>query len=554
MREIIIDTDTKGVYDYEKKIYIIYNKDTATTRTEAKEVMRVLAVLFGTAPIEDEDHNPITKDRLEAFATETLYLKDLSYTWEDTGAYIKTVQFNDYSKYPLTLDAEKKKLYIMNTPVIFDLILNVNMRERLEQIQAFYKDTLGLYLELTDLREVYCTLTNYMHNPDTHTYTYTPTCYNVIQQPTEEQESTYPLVYSNILKLHDYLDKSPAHYSCTLNPTDKYTPQEIAKIIRIEGNVITLSTTVPSIIHIGSKIQLTNTVTTVDMSTYSSDGTYEVKDIQDNLIYTTENLPADFLVLLPTLNIVAYPSTVQSMNREAQSITLTNSATNFVVGDTVIVEHADVVTEYDTLHNDGFYTIIRIEGNTLYTQEAITTDYSGGTATLYKPIPVAEIEEINTGGNIVVAPTQYYSKLTVNANVVNIPPDQDVYKIQHATVTGIYTGGNIQLDTAWNNNVQQAGVLNERIPYPNTLVTVSDSDAELVLPNGSFMLDDTEQAVAYLGLLEGLQLPDTENENHLGFFDNCYKEVKDYYIIHVSTGNNMKLLGLYSKIYKDKEV
>ena len=554
MREIIIDTDTKVVYDYEKKIYIIYNKDTATTRTEAKEVMRVLAVLFGTAPIEDEDHNPIAKDRLEAFATETLYLKDLSYTWEDTGAYIKTVQFNDYSKYPLTLDAEKKKLYIMNTPVIFDLILNVNMRERLEQIQAFYKDTLGLYLELTDLREVYCTLTNYMHNPDTHTYTYTPTCYNVIQQPTEEQESTYPLVYSNILKLHDYLDKSPAHYSCTLNPTDKYTPQEIAKIIRIEGNVITLSTTVPSIIHIGSKIQLTNTVTTVDMSTYSSDGTYEVKDIQDNLIYTTENLPADFLVLLPTLNIVAYPSTVQSMNREAQSITLTNSATNFVVGDTVIVEHADVVTEYDTLHNDGFYTIIRIEGNTLYTQEAITTDYSGGTATLYKPIPVAEIEEINTGGNIVVAPTQYYSKLTVNANVVNIPPDQDVYKIQHATVTGIYTGGNIQLDTAWNNNVQQAGVLNERIPYPNTLVTVSDSDAELVLPNGSFMLDDTEQAVAYLGLLEGLQLPDTENENHLGFFDNCYKEVKDYYIIHVSTGNNMKLLGLYSKIYKDKEV
>lgn len=554
MREIIIDTDTKVVYDYEKKIYIIYNKDTATTRTEAKEVMRVLAVLFGTAPIEDEDHNPITKDRLEAFATETLYLESLAYTWEDTGAYIKTIQFNDYSKYPLTLDAEKKKLYIMNTPVIFDLILNVNMRERLEQIQAFYKDTLGLYLELTDLREVYCTLTNYMHNPDTHTYTYTPTCYNVIQQPTEDQESTYSLVYSNILKLHDYLDKSPAHYSCTLNPTDQYTPQEIAKITRIEGNVITLNTTVPSIIHVGSKIQLTNTVTTVDMSTYSSDGTYTVKDIQDNLIYTTENLPADFLVLLPTLNIVAYPSTVQSMNRENQTITLTNSATNFVVGDTVIVEHADVVTEYDTLHNDGFYTIIKIEGNTLYTQEAITTDYSGGTATLYKPIPVAEIEEINTGGNIVVAPTKYYSKLTVNANVVNIPPDQDVYKIQHATVTGIYTGGNIQLDTAWNNNVQQAGVLNERIPYPNTLVTVSDSNAPVVLPNGSFMLDDTEQAVAYLGLLEGLQLPDTENENHLGFFDNCYKEVKDYYIIHVSTGNNMKLLGLYSKIYKDKEV
>ena len=554
MREIIIDTDTKVVYDYEKKIYIIYNKDTATTRTEAKEVMRVLAVLFGTAPIEDEDHNPITKDRLEAFAKETLYLESLAYTWEDTGAYIKTVQFNDYSKYPLTLDAEKKKLYIMNTPVIFDLILNVNMRERLEQIQAFYKDTLGLYLELTDLREVYCTLTNYMHNPDTHTYTYTPTCYNVIQQPTEDQESTYSLVYSNILKLHDYLDKSPAHYSCTLNPTDQYTPQEIAKITRIEGNVITLNTTVPSIIHVGSKIQLTNTVTTVDMSTYSSDGTYTVKDIQDNLIYTTENLPADFLVLLPTLNIKAYPSTVQSMNRENQTITLTNSATNFVVGDTVIVEHADVVTEYDTLHNDGFYTIIKIEGNILYTQEAITTDYSGGTATLYKPIPVAEIEEINTGGNIVVAPTQYYSKLQVNSPVVEITPDQDVYKIQHATVTGIYTGGNIQLDTAWNNNVQQAGVLNERIPYPNTLVTVSDSNAELVLPNGSFMLDDTEQAVAYLGLLEGLQLPDTENENHLGFFDNCYKEVKDYYIIHVSTGNNMKLLGLYSKIYKDKEV
>ena len=550
MRIIPIDDDTCVKFDYEKKIYIIENKKTTTTRTSAVNTKYVLDIV---AP-----DNTITVEDLNNLATEIIEITDIYYTWEDTGSYIKTVQFDDYAQYPLTVDAERKKLYIMNSPVIFDLELNVEIRHRLEQTRAFYLDTLGLNINLRELRALYCTLTNYVYNEHdlVHPYTYTPNCYNVIEEVGTEEDNTYSLIYSDTLKLHDYLHRAKADYTCTLNPNKQYTKTKLADILRIEGNAITLSTTVPTEIHVGSKITLTNTATTVDTTTYSADGTYTVKDTEANIIYTTENLPSNFAVEFPILNIVAYANPIQEISREKQCITLTNPATDFLVGDKIIVRGATVTTEYETLQLDGIYSIIGIEYNKVYVEELPLTNYTPTepyTAYTYKPIPILSITSITN--NILTVAEDIPTTLTVGTAVVETKQDDNMTDLQYATVTGIdQSSHTVVLDTAWEDNVQHPGVLNKPIPYPNVLTEVADSKNTEVLPNGDFMLDDQEQAIDYLKLLLPEQiLPNYENLNNLGNFDNCGKAVSEYYIIHVEDIElTMTCLGLYSKNYKEQ--
>ena len=45
---------------------------------------------------------------------------------------------------PICIDCEKSKLYIMNTEIIFDLTLTEGRRNRLDIMQLYYRDTLGL--------------------------------------------------------------------------------------------------------------------------------------------------------------------------------------------------------------------------------------------------------------------------------------------------------------------------------------------------------------------------------------------------------------------------
>ena len=123
MREIVIDTDTRIYYIYEDKSYYIENKNTTTLRTDATEAKKVLDIV---AP-----DNEVTVEDLIALATNPEYLTSLSFTYSDDGAYIATVQLNEFSKHPITLNAEKSKLYIMNTDYIFDLALKEGRRNRL---------------------------------------------------------------------------------------------------------------------------------------------------------------------------------------------------------------------------------------------------------------------------------------------------------------------------------------------------------------------------------------------------------------------------------------
>lgn len=532
MREIIIDTDTVVGYDYELKKFYVTNKDTTTFRTTNTGIKAVLNIV---AP-----NNTVSLNDLTSLATNMESLKALYYTWEDTGAYIKTIQFNEYKKYPLVLDGKKSKLYIMNTQHIFDLTLKEGERERLIQLRAFYKDTLGLLIELVDMRIIYRLLVSF----------YNPTCYNELQSPTAEELETgsYTLKFSNILKLSNYRGTSPATYTCTYNPTNQYDYNTIGNIIAIEENIITLTTTVPSRVKVGTQINLSNTNTTVDTTTYSADGTYTVQSIQGNQIFTTENLPASFTYNPPIVEIVAYKSTISSINREDNSITLTNSANNFLIGDTIMVEGATINTEYETLSDNGEYVIIGIEGNKIYTSETPTFNYTGTTSYVYKAIKACTVQSISN--KVITTEEDIPSTLTVNTPICVHQTIGEQEKREYATVTAL-ASKKITVGTNLTSYTAKYGLLRELIPYTYVLTLVEGSNKEDVLPNGYFMVDTPNQAIDYLSLLPNLVVPTMGTQT--GRFALMGTEVPTTYTIDTTTTgiNKMGLLGLYSKVYAD---
>ena len=143
-RTITIDTDTSISYIFPDKVFQINNKDTSTTRTTAENAKNVLDIV---AP--DNTYTP--QDLIDTLVTPMETVNKLSYTWSTAGEYIQTIQFNDYSKYPLALDLNTNKLYIMNSSIIYDLTLNEAPIQRIGYIQAFYSNTLGLLITENDL-------------------------------------------------------------------------------------------------------------------------------------------------------------------------------------------------------------------------------------------------------------------------------------------------------------------------------------------------------------------------------------------------------------------
>ena len=536
MREIVIDTDTTVGYDFELKKFYVTNKGTTTNRDTNTEIKAVLDIV---AP-----NNTVSLNDLKTLANTIEALTALYYTWEDTGAYIKTVQFNNYEKYPLTLEAEKSKLYIMNTHIIYDLTLNESMLQRLYGIQAFYKDTLGLGLNIRDLEVIYRLFISF----------YNPFCYNTIEKvQDEENPNVHYLMYNNTLQLSNYRGTSPLTYTTTLNPTDEYTYTPIADITAIEDNIITLTTTVPSQVQPKSRINVYNTTTVVSPATYSSDGTYVVKEVHENTITTTENLPSEYNYNPPVVELVAYKNPITNINRTERTITLTNSASNFLIGDIISIKDAVVTTEYETISLDGDYTVSDIVGNTLYVSETPATDYTGSTGYAYKGIKACTVHSI-AGQVITIEESSVPSMITVNSPIVVHQTIGDEDKKEYAVVTRISQNkitfsGNITSMTA------STGILRKPNPLPLVLVEVSDS-ASNALPNGEFIVDNPQQAISYLGLQENLVLPSndepSESSNNTGNFRNCGKQIKEYYIINMlSTGiTKMNLKGLYSDIYE----
>lgn len=531
MREIVIDTDTRIYYIYEDKSYYIENKNTTTLRTDATEAKKVLDIVASD--------NEVTVEDLIALATNPEYLTSLSFTYSDDGAYIATVQLNEFSKHPITLNAEKSKLYIMNTDYIFDLALKEGRRNRLDIMQAYYKDVLGLQLKLQELEALYMLMVE----------TYFPRAYNTIKTP---EDKTKVLYYNNEIKLSNYSKSSPATYTVTHNPNNQYSYDVIAHIIQIQNNAILLSADAPSSIKEGTQLQVYNTKTVVDTTSYTADGLYTVQEVDGNLILTTENLSSPYLYQPPTLFVRAYEAPVIGVDRDERSITLsdTSYATYFTVGDSIIIHGTKIPTEYETLTVDGTYTIQGIDNNVIYTEEYPKTNYQEPIGALthpayvYKPIQLVPINNI-TGTSIKVEGDTTPPLIEVNTPImVSYANGVEDPTLEYAKVTGV-DNTIIVIDSELTPFTANYGLLRQPIPYPDTLIQIEESLKPSILPVGSFMVDNTDQCSAYLSLLSGLVVP---TEDHYNNFNQQVPKTMDVNVGNVTT---MKLLGLYSEIYEE---
>ena len=526
MREIVIDTDTRVYYIFEEKKFYVENKDTATYRFTATDTKNVLDIV---AP-----SNTVTINDLENLATTYETLTSLSYTWSDDGSYIATIQLNDFTKYPLTLDTEKGKLYIMNTELIFDLTTNESGVQRVQYMQAFYHDRVGLNVEEADLTTLYNLLVSF----------YSPNPYNVIQA---NEDSSLALKYNNVIKYSNFNDKAQAVYTLTFNPNEKFTDTTIAYILSLRDKVITLTDTVPTSVHIGDVLTITNAVTYVENYPYPANGDYTVTAIEGNTITVNENFPTPYVYTPPMLNVVAYKSNIESISRENNQITCVNTAdlSHFLIGDKIIVRGTSIITEYETLTVDGEYTIADIQGHKITVEEKPATDYTYSSGThpyAYKRIANGEVYSI-ASNKITLTNTPEITP-TANMPICVVYPNNEV---QYTTVSSfsdnvITTTASITAFTA------NYGLLNKAIPSTEVLITVEDTEKENVMPNTSFIVDDNAECTQYLTLLSTLTAPTEVMYNKVnGYVDTTYT-------ISTTTTmavTSMDLLGLYSEVYKD---
>ena len=268
-RYIDIDTDTRVGYNYIKKKYYVTNKGYTTYRPSIETILEVLHALNITS-ISEADLTPLMED------IETLHA--IYYTWQDNGAYIHSLQFNDFKDYALTLDCEKAKLYIMNSTTVYDLTVNESPKVvRVPQLCNFYKRTLGLEISQTDMLYFYNLLLNF----------YKPTCYNQII--TTEK----PHAYGNTFLLSNYDKTSCAVYNCLFNAlgTSQPNPAPIGYISSINNETNTISLIYPYTkenLQVGDKIKLYGTNITISDTEYTDDGIYTIQNIPDT--HTTKHV------------------------------------------------------------------------------------------------------------------------------------------------------------------------------------------------------------------------------------------------------------------------
>lgn len=381
-RIIVMDEDTSIGYSYPNKVFYIINKDTMTTRTTAKQALDVLRILHPS--LIDKDEKLVTEDRLITLASTLETLQELSYSLDDTGAYVRTIQINTYKENPLTLDLAKQKLYIMNTNIIFDLILNESSSSRVEVIKDYYKRHLGIDLSSNTLTTLYDFLISFR---DTKPYI----------KLNKHEDKTKSITYSYQIPL---ANPTSINYTLLSNPNLRYEPHTEASISEINSNrVVILTQATPQTVHIGDTIQIANATTIINTETsYSSNGTYTISNIQDNLILVQESIPTYKTPMLtcylqqPTLSIT-------KANRNTKEFTLTSPVPNSIlIGDTIHVKGTTKTINFQPTSIDGSYTVYAINNNILTVHEDIPTDYTKEgteTPTLSKHVPLGEVLSIS---------------------------------------------------------------------------------------------------------------------------------------------------------------
>ena len=522
-RTIKVDDNTSISYLYRDSVFRITNKGTYTDRKTVEEAKKVLDIV---AP-----DNPYTKQVLTERLVNTMEeITDLSFTYDNMG-YVKTLQLNDYKDYALFLDAEKGKLRILGTDIIFDLTLNITPTDYKGTIQDYYSRTIGLNISNDNIEFLYNLIVSYFNpnvktknNPEA-TNEYSNTTNNTIVRTNDNV-----LMYTNKIYGSNYSNNLPLSYTLTLNPNNTLVPDitHEAYILQLQENVITLTDTVPSYIHVGDTLQLTNVITTVNDTEYSADGNYTVTDIKDNTITVSSNFPTPYVYVPPTLNLCAYKTSIEEAHRanatdnnnNFNTLTFDNSTdlSNYFVGDTITIHGSEYTTDLQTFSIDGEYTIMDIQGHIITLEEDLPTDYPYGNLTsnpyIYKEVLIGNVEsctpnETLTNSEIVLEKLEVPVETLTNSPTVFVRKQDNT--VQYATLTNFDSTYNTATVTGnMGNWTTQIGKLYLLESSTEVLISITDSNLDN-MPNTEFIVDNTDEANAYLGLLDS----DTNPEKNL---------------------------------------
>ena len=263
-RYIIIDDDTIVGYNYLKKKFFVTNKETTTYRNTAEQIVAVLKALDITQYSASDIENEIYKEY------ETL---DKVYcTLEDTGAYIRTIQFNDWVGYPLEVDCEQRNIFIKNSNISYSLELNESFKSRVQRFCSFYLETLGLSIEEELMKEVYDLLIKQYN---------VPSFYNVLSS--EFSAGTYS--YGGDFDMNNFNDSSAITCSGVSNPEGNYSSQFLVNVENINTSDYLINFETPvspedsEDLRVGSKVILQGAEIEVEGAVYNADGEYTISQL-----------------------------------------------------------------------------------------------------------------------------------------------------------------------------------------------------------------------------------------------------------------------------------
>ena len=530
-RNFIIDGDTQVGYSYLLKKFYVVNKGTVTYRATVPLIRKVLDIV---AP-----GNSITDAKIKSLETTDEVLTELYYTMHETGAYVASVQINDYDKFPIVLDCAKQTLYILNTQLNFNLTLNESRESRVILLCNFYKDFLGIVITLEEMTLIY----NYLISM------YRPYVYNVITDT-----ATQPVTYSNMFAISNWNNKSKAVYNCTVNPYDTSSFISMADIVRADSStniVYTINNTQE--LKQGDTVYIKGTETKEETYTYTADGEYTVARATLNPDNTQEVILQE--PLSATYNfpyIKAYvqlaTTTIESISREEQTITLTESLSNLIqTGDIIEVLDTQQEIEGTTVSCNGKYTVAAVDNKTITVQETIPTSYN------YTTGIQGSISKNMYIGDVISAVTTTTEPLETTLILSNKNPDVTLSPLQHIfallpdttrtyyVIDTVTAQDNITCITESYTGEEPLYTytpiypkLQLQTPDTNILIEVTSTQDEDLFPTTEFMVDTFAQCQAYISTYPGLEVPTEDN----------------YSNVNNTVGGNVEVTGLPTMEYK----
>lgn len=198
--EIQADNNTCVGYSYLRSEYYVKNLDTKTTALNAIDAKRILDI---TAP-----NNIVTLEQIVDLASTLEPIKTISYTWEDTGKYIKTICFNDYKS--LAIQYNEPMLFIRGSNEIWDMSSTIGADSVSTFMWQYYTHHVGLSMNKALMNAVI----------DYFVQLQKPYCYNVFETKEKDED---PLKYTNQFIMNNSNGESRGEYTGTKNPDNVYT-------------------------------------------------------------------------------------------------------------------------------------------------------------------------------------------------------------------------------------------------------------------------------------------------------------------------------------------